>query len=81
MKGEETTIHYVGIGLGNMVRKRSFQNHWRFDCRYERSIDPTELVTHLQAIKCKLCFEMEEDGFLLPDCSNNNDAVDAKVRK
>ena len=81
LKGEEITIHYVGISLENIVRKRSLQKHWKFDCPCERCLDPTEFGSHLQAIKCKLCFEMEEKGFLLPVCSNNNDAVGVKVRK
>ena len=80
LKGEEITIHYVGISLGNIVRKRSFQNHWKFDCRCDRCLDPSEFDTNLQAIKCKFCIEKDEKGFLLPVYSNTKDVVIRKVR-
>ena len=65
--------------LRALWRELLSKNHWKFDCQCERCLDPTEFGTHLQAIKCKLCFEKEGTGFLLPVCSNNNEAVLGKV--
>ena len=66
-KDEEITISYIGPTLGNIIRKQSFQRHWRFVCNCKRCQDPTEFGTYLQAIRCKKCTEQRRDGFMLPE--------------
>ena len=71
-KGEEITISYIGVTLGNIIRKQSFQRHWRFTCNCKRCQDPTEFGTFLQAIRCKMCIEKKKDGYMLPDSTSEN---------
>ena len=65
-KGEEISIHYVGISLGTLTRKKSFNNQWKFECHCSRCQDPSEFGTYLQAIKCEDCIKKDKLGFLLP---------------
>lgn len=67
MEGEEITISYIGITLGNIIRRKSFQRHWRFTCGCKRCKDPTEFETYLQGIRCSACKEQETNGFMLPE--------------
>ena len=75
-KGEEITISYIGVTLGNIIRKQSFQRHWRFSCRCKRCQDPTEFGTFLQAIRCKSCNEQKKEGYMLPkyNCDPSEEA-------
>ena len=81
LKGEEITIHYVGISLGNIARKRSFNNQWKFDCQCKRCMDPTEFGSYLQAIKCKVCPEKDRVGCVLPNYEDEKDDLCVKVQQ
>ena len=71
-KGEELTISYIGVTLGNIIRKRSFKSNWKFVCCCKRCCDPTELGTFLQAIRCSKCRQQNTDGYMLPDSHNQS---------
>ena len=79
LKGEEITIHYLGISLGNIMRKKTFESQWKFECRCNRCLDPTEFNSYLQAIKCKLCSENQEPSYLLPCYQTNENDIESQV--
>ena len=76
-KGEEISISYIGVTLANIIRKQSFQRHWRFSCACKRCQDPTELGTYLQSIRCRVCKDNEKDGFMLPVYQNKTEEADS----
>ena len=80
-KGDEITIHYVGISLGNIARKKSFKNHWKFECNCNRCQDPSEFGTNLQAIKCEDCLFDMKIGYLLPVYDTDKENSYSKVYK
>ena len=73
MKGEEITISYIGVTLGNIIRRKSFNRHWRFKCNCKRCQDPTEFGTYLQAIRCRNCKLQNSIGYMLPEYHDNED--------
>ena len=78
-KGDEVTIQYLGAMLGNSARKKSLEKQWKFTCNCNRCLDPTEFGSYLQAIKCKLCIDKQETGYMLPSYQTTNPNYDIKV--
>ena len=73
LMGEEITISYIGTTLGNIIRRKSFQRHWRFTCGCKRCKDPTEFGTYLQGIRCRECKKEQTNGFMLPEYEGTAD--------
>ena len=78
-KGDEVSIQYLGVRVGNIARKTFFENQWKFICHCNRCLDPTEFGSYLQAIKCKLCIDKQETGYMLPSYKTTNANCDIKV--
>ena len=50
--GEEITVRYGGLNLGQPRRAQLLSDHWRFSCRCSRCSDPTEFGTFNSALLC-----------------------------
>ena len=63
LEGEEISIHYVPVSLGQPQRAVSLSTVWFFECACARCSDPSEFGTYVSALKCGECHE----GLLLPE--------------
>lgn len=61
--GEEISIQYVPVSLGQPQRAVSLGSVWCFECACARCSDPSEFGTYVSALKCQECAE----GLLLPE--------------
>jgi len=69
LKGEEVTIQYTSFMFGHLKRRAKIRACWFFDCNCQRCRDPTEFGSNMSALKCKKCSANEEEAFLLPENS------------
>ena len=63
LEGEEISIQYVPVSLGQPQRAVSLGSVWCFDCACARCSDPSEFGTYVSALKCQECTE----GLILPE--------------
>ncbi len=61
-QNQELSITYVPLHICSLLRRPQLKDNWYFDCRCRRCVDPTELGTFLDAIRCRKC----PSGHLLP---------------
>ena len=66
VSGEEITIQYVPVSLGQPARGSLLSSGWHFLCHCPRCLDVTEFGTFVSAIKCSRCRE----GLILPGHSD-----------
>lgn len=54
-KGEELTITYINLLRHTAFRRARLRERWFFDCQCQRCMDPTELNSGINLIKCPGC--------------------------
>lgn len=64
--GEEITLCYTDLWVGQPHRRIKLSKTWYFDCKCPRCSDVTEFGTNMSALKCSSCSE----GLVLPEASH-----------
>lgn len=70
--GNEITTSYVHLHMSNSFRRQKLKDNWYFECKCQRCLDPTEMGTFMDGVKCDSsdCNE----GFLLMKDPENLDS-------
>ena len=60
-KGVELTIHYTHLTDPTSIRIKVLKENWYFECTCSRCLDPKDLDSYLEAIKCTQCWEKNQE--------------------